>query len=97
MRKRAFFTLYAGIMLAAPLAAADIQSFLIIGVDGVSTKAITAGHAPRIRDLMARGAWTLNARGVMPTLSSPNWASMINGATPAQHGITSPWLVQIDG
>src|SRR5208283_3267670 len=38
---------------------------------------------------MGRSAWTLEARGVMPTLSSPNWASMITGAGPEQHGITS--------
>ena len=38
---------------------------------------------------MARGAWTLEARGVMPTLSSPNWESVIGGAPPEQHGITS--------
>ncbi len=38
---------------------------------------------------MTRAAWTLEARGVMPTLSSPNWASAINGAAPEQHGITS--------
>jgi predicted AlkP superfamily pyrophosphatase or phosphodiesterase len=35
------------------------------------------------------GAWTFHARGVMPTVSSPNWASMIMGAGPEQHGITS--------
>ncbi len=44
---------------------------------------------PRLRELIARSAWTLEARGVMPTLSSPNWASAINGAAPEQHGITS--------
>jgi len=38
---------------------------------------------------MERAAWTLTARGVMPTLSSPNWESMIGGAGPEAHGITS--------
>lgn len=38
---------------------------------------------------MRNGAWTLRARGVMPTVSSPNWASMIMGAGPEQHGVTS--------
>jgi len=38
---------------------------------------------------MREGAWTLHARGVMPTVSSPNWASMIMGAGPEQHGVTS--------
>jgi len=53
-------------------------------VDGVRT-----ASTPRLHELMGRGAWTLEARGVLPTLSSPNWASAINGASPAQHGITS--------
>src|SRR5262245_26719690 len=39
--------------------------------------------------MMADGASTLHARGVMPTVSSPNWASMIMGAGPEQHGVLS--------
>ncbi|MDR3701504.1 MAG: ectonucleotide pyrophosphatase/phosphodiesterase [Candidatus Sulfopaludibacter sp.] len=62
---------------------------IIIGVDGLSVEGVTTAKTPRIHELMARGAWTLEARGVMPTLSSPNWASMITGAGPEQHGITS--------
>jgi len=62
---------------------------IIVGVDGLSVDGVSTAHAPRLRELMARAAWTLEARGVMPTLSSPNWASAINGAGPEQHGITS--------
>jgi predicted AlkP superfamily pyrophosphatase or phosphodiesterase len=38
---------------------------------------------------MREGSFTLHARGVMPTSSSPNWASIIMGAGPEQHGVTS--------
>lgn len=62
---------------------------IIIGVDGLSVDGVSTARVPRLRELMARSAWTLKARGVMPTLSSPNWASAINGAGPEQHGITS--------
>lgn len=62
---------------------------IIIGVDGLSVDGVSTANVPHLRGLMARSAWTLAARGVMPTLSSPNWASAINGASPAQHGITS--------
>ncbi len=62
---------------------------IVIGVDGLSVDGVRTARAPRLRELMDRAAWTLEARGVMPTLSSPNWASAINGAGPAQHGITS--------
>jgi hypothetical protein len=62
---------------------------IVIGVDGLSVDAIQSAPTPRIHELMARAAWTLDARGVMPTLSSPNWESVIGGAPPEQHGITS--------
>lgn len=62
---------------------------IVIGVDGLSVDGVSTARVPRLRELMARSAWTLEARGVLPTLSSPNWASAINGASPAQHGITS--------
>jgi hypothetical protein len=62
---------------------------IVIGVDGLSVDGVATARVPRLRELMARSAWTLEARAVLPTLSSPNWASAINGASPAQHGITS--------
>ncbi len=31
----------------------------------------------------------MHGRAVLPTVSSPNWASMIMGVGPEQHGITS--------
>ena len=62
---------------------------IILGVDGLSVDGVQHAGTPHIHELMSRGAWTLEARGVMPTLSSPNWASAINGAAPEQHGITS--------
>ena len=71
---------------------ADVRAtprVIVIGVDGLSVEAVATAKTPRIHELMARGAWTMEARGVMPTLSSPNWASMITGAGPEQHGITS--------
>jgi hypothetical protein len=38
---------------------------------------------------MKVGVSTLHARAVMPTVSSPNWASMIMEAEPEQHAITT--------
>ncbi len=68
-------------------------SVIVIGVDGLGGSAVRDAATPRIHELMARGSWTLKARAVIPTVSSPNWASMIMGATPAHHGITSnEWM-----
>jgi predicted AlkP superfamily pyrophosphatase or phosphodiesterase len=69
--------------------AIDAQHVIVIGVDGLSVDAVETAPTPRLHELMARAAWTLEARGVMPTLSSPNWESVIGGAPPEQHGITS--------
>jgi hypothetical protein len=62
---------------------------IVIGVDGLSVDGVATAPTPRLHELMSRGAWTLEARGVMPTLSSPNWESAIGGAPPEQHGIIS--------
>jgi predicted AlkP superfamily pyrophosphatase or phosphodiesterase len=70
---------------ARPLA----DHVLIIGIDGLGSQGLRHARAPAIRRLMAAGASTLAARAVMPTVSSPNWASMIMGAGPEQHGVTS--------
>lgn len=67
---------------------------IVIGVDGLSVDGVVSAKTPRLHELMERSAWTLVARGVMPTLSSPNWASMIDGAGPEQHGITSNGILR---
>src|SRR5262245_22660919 len=82
----AFAMLLPGPGRAQTIAAGRAEHFIIIGVDGLSVDGVARNRSPRIHELMAQGAWTLRARGVMPTLSSPNWASMIMGAGPEQHG-----------
>jgi len=65
------------------------QHVIVIGVDGLSPDGVIKADAPTLRDMMKRGSWSLHARGVMPTTSGANWASIINGAGPEQHGVTS--------
>jgi len=67
---------------------------IVIGVDGLSPDGIRNSDTPNLNEMMQRGAWSLNARGVLPTSSSANWASMLTGAGPAQHGVISnDWRV----
>jgi predicted AlkP superfamily pyrophosphatase or phosphodiesterase len=68
---------------------AGVEHVVVIGVDGLSPDGIRRAPTPRLHQLMREGAYTPHARGVMPTVSSPNWASMIMGAGPEQHGVTS--------
>ncbi len=81
-----------GVGLPGPLASGQVtgvEHVVVIGVDGLSPDGIARAKTPNLVALAARGVSTMHARGVMPTVSSPNWASMIMGAGPEQHGITS--------
>ena len=77
------------ISIASAAAFAQADHVVVIGIDGFGAQAIRDNPVPSIRALMASGSWSLKARGVMPTVSSPNWASMIMGVGPEQHGVLS--------
>ncbi|MDW7693280.1 alkaline phosphatase family protein [Flammeovirgaceae bacterium SG7u.111] len=66
-----------------------LKHVIIIGVDGMSPDGIQTANTPTLDKLIKEGASTLHARSVLPTSSSPNWASMLMGAGPEQHGVTS--------
>ena len=71
-----------------------VQHVVVIGVDGMAPFGIDRAAMPILDDLIAHGASTMYARGVLPTSSSPNWASAIMGAGPEQHGITdNDWMM----
>lgn len=86
-------TLAVGALLAFPNLAmgADgvAKHVVVIGIDGLFPEGIRKAETPHFDELCGRGAWSFHARAVMPTSSSPNWASMIMGAGPEQHGVTS--------
>jgi len=62
---------------------------IVIGFDGLSPDGLKNAETPTFDRIMQEGASTMHARAVLPTSSSTNWASMIMGAGPEQHGITS--------
>lgn len=66
-----------------------IEHIVIIGVDGMSPNGIQTANTPMLDSMIQNGAATMHARSVLPSSSSPNWASMIMGADTEQHGITS--------
>lgn len=66
-----------------------VQHVIVIGIDGLSPDGVKKASTPNLDIMMQNGASSMHARGVIPTSSSPNWASMIMGAGPEQHGITS--------
>jgi predicted AlkP superfamily pyrophosphatase or phosphodiesterase len=78
-----------GLRQAPAPASNPADHVLLVGVDGLSAEAIAGTATPTLRELMAIGAYTLHARSVIPTVSSPNWASMLMAAGPEQHGVTT--------
>ena len=62
---------------------------VLIGMDGLSPEGILQANTPQMDNMMDQGAWTMQARAIRPTSSGPNWASMLMGAGPEQHGVTS--------
>jgi len=86
------FLLFAATTKAQP---GTIKHVIIIGCDGMSPDGVMKAHTPNMDSLMARGSHTFHCKAVMPTVSSPNWASIIDGATPSSHGIWSnKWQVR---
>ena len=69
--------------------AGPVKHVVLIGCDGMSPDGIRNADTPVLDTMMKNGSFTLRARGVFPTFSGPNWASMINGAAPEQHGVLS--------
>ncbi len=67
----------------------EVKHVIVIGVDAMSPDGIVNADTPVLDNLMQNGSYTLNARGVLPTSSSTNWASMVSGAGPEQHGVTT--------
>lgn len=65
----------------------DVHVF-IIGYDGWGSYSMPKAEMPVLKRMMAQGCWTLKKRSVLPTLSAPNWASMLMGASPEMHGYT---------
>ena len=65
-----------------------IEHVVIIGVDGMSPDGICNASTPVLHKMISNGSVKWNVRTVLPSSSSPNWASMIMGAGVEQHGIT---------
>lgn len=76
-----------GAVEAQPTYPAGVQHVIVVGCDGMSPDGIRAASTPVMHRLIAEGAVKWNVRTVYPSVSSPNWASMIMGAGVEQHGV----------
>lgn len=62
------------------------EHIFLIGFDGWGSYSMDSVEMPTTRALMAEGCYTLHKRTVLPSDSSPNWASMFMGAPTEFHG-----------
>ena len=58
-------------------------------IDGMRPDAMQATPTPTLDRIRQRGAWTLTARSVMPSITLPCHVSMFYSQPPQRHGVTS--------
>lgn len=59
-----------------------IKHVLLIGLDGVSPEGFQYASTPVMDDLISKGCLSLKTRAVLPTVSAPNWATILWGTGP---------------
>ena len=67
----------------------QIERVVLVGLDGLSMEGLEKAPTPILDALRLKGAFIPESRGVMPSKSAPNWASILTGVPPADHGIHS--------
>ena len=60
---------------------------LIIAFDGIRVDGLAQAHTPHIDSLIRTGAASMTTRDVMPSITLPNFSSILTGAGPEVHGI----------
>ena len=67
----------------------SIEHVMLLALDGFSAPGLKQARTPNIDKLAQDGTFLSRSRGVMPTKSAPNWASILSGVYPSHHGIHS--------
>lgn len=71
---------------------------LVIGMDGMGSywtneeyvgAPLPLLNTPNLDRFRSQGAWSYHSRGVMTTVSQPNWGAMTCGAGPEEHGFVA--------
>ena len=60
---------------------------LVIAFDGIRVDALAQAKTPNIDALIARGSASMQTRDVMPSITLPNFTSILTGAGPEVHGV----------
>jgi predicted AlkP superfamily pyrophosphatase or phosphodiesterase len=65
------------------------KKVLLIGLDGVRIDVLADAHTPHLDRLIAEGAFNDAVVTAEPTVSGPDWSSMLTGVWPEKHGVYS--------
>lgn len=60
---------------------------LLIGIDGIRVDVMREVPTPNMDALAAAGAFSEDARNVLPSVSGPCWSSILIGVGPEKHGV----------
>lgn len=70
----------------------EVKKVMVIGLDAPITKSVEKyvkeGALPVIAKLMENGTWAENCLVPHPTITPPNWTTIVTGSWPGTHGIT---------
>jgi predicted AlkP superfamily pyrophosphatase or phosphodiesterase len=73
---------------AEPRPGAIARHVVVISIDGLRADAIEAAGARNLQRMMQEGAYSLQARTILPSRTLPSHTSMLTGVPPSVHGIT---------
>jgi predicted AlkP superfamily pyrophosphatase or phosphodiesterase len=71
---------------SSPKAVKGVKHVVMVGYDGLAGNTVEVAEMPTLKAMMDQGAWTLQARSILPSSSACNWATMFMGAGPEMHG-----------
>jgi predicted AlkP superfamily pyrophosphatase or phosphodiesterase len=72
------------------------MNVVLIMTDGLRPDAISPTLTPTLSAFMARGAYTLTGRSVMPSITLPCHTSIFHSVPPSQHGIQENFWKPLD-
>ena len=72
---------------ASPKGFGLAKRVVLLSLDGIRADGYRTARTPNLDRLFARGVFSLTTRDVMPTVTLPNWTTILTGYTPEQHGI----------
>lgn len=74
--------------LRATPAGKSAPRVVLISLDGIRTDGLRQAKTPHLDALFAEGSFSWRTRDVMPSITLPNWTSILTGSGPEQHGVT---------